>query len=189
MKIKINSREFEVQVAASPEEKEQGLQEVHYLPQDEGMLFVYDEEQEHSFWMKNTRIPLDIIAIDDEETVTAVFSAQPEDEDPIVLTAQYVLELNANSGVVVGDVVDIPDSEEIPQNSEMLVLNEQGQVQMQLKGGERIFSRHNTKILLKLAHKAYKTKEDKDYAKLGKKVFKFLEIQMGNETQYVELEK
>jgi hypothetical protein len=45
---------------------------------------------------------------------------------------------------------------------------------MELEGGERIFSRKNTKVLIKYAKKAYKTKEDKDYKALGKRLFKFL---------------
>ena len=71
--------------------------------------------------------------------------------------------------------------------NKMMVLDENGDVQMQLDGGERIFSRHDTKILIKFAKKAYDSKDPEDYKKLGKKLFKFLEIQMGNETQYVEL--
>ena len=78
------------------------------------------------------------------------------------------------------------DKEEMVKNK-MMVLDENGEVQMQLDGGERIFSRHDTKILIKLSKKAYESKDPEDYKKLGKKLFKFLEIQMGNDTQYVEL--
>ena len=101
----------------------------------------------------------------------------------------FVLELNADSGVKVGDDIDFDDDddkEEMAKNK-MMVLDENGEVQMQLDGGERIFSRHDTKILIKLSKKAYESKDPEDYKKLGKKLFKFLEIQMGNDTQYVEL--
>jgi hypothetical protein len=69
----------------------------------------------------------------------------------------------------------------------MLVLDENGDVQMELDGGERIFSRKNTKVLIKFALKAYKTKQDKDYKTVGKKLFKFLDIQENNNPEYVEL--
>jgi hypothetical protein len=69
----------------------------------------------------------------------------------------------------------------------MLVLDENGNVQMELEGGERIFSRKNTRVLIKFALKANKTKQDKDYKNLGKKIFKFLDVQENNNPEYVEL--
>jgi uncharacterized membrane protein (UPF0127 family) len=72
MKIKVNNKEYEVEIARTEEEKEQGLSNIEYLPDDEGMLFIYDEPQEVGFWMKDTLIPLDIIFIDDEEEVISV---------------------------------------------------------------------------------------------------------------------
>ena len=49
MEIKIGEQEYEVQIAETEEEKEGGLQNTHYLPSDEGMLFVYEEPEEVSF--------------------------------------------------------------------------------------------------------------------------------------------
>jgi len=56
----------------------------------------------------------------------------------------------------------------------MKVLAPDGSVQMGLKGGERIFSRANTKVLIRQAKKAYQSKTDSDYKRLGKSLFKFL---------------
>ena len=67
----------------------------------------------------------------------------------------------------------------------MLVLNENGTPQMELEGGERIFSRENTKTLIKFAKKAAFTNKDTDYKGLGKRVFKFLQTQNENEAEYV----
>lgn len=49
IKIKINSKEYAVQIAKSEEDKEKGLQNVKSLPENEGMLFAFDEPDEVSF--------------------------------------------------------------------------------------------------------------------------------------------
>lgn len=192
MKIKVNSKEYEVEIAKTEEEKEQGLSNIEYLPDDEGMLFIYDEPQEVGFWMKDTLIPLDIIFIDDEEEVISVHQGIPNDETPIVEdNVLYVLEVPTGSGIKPGDEVEFEDEESEKEskqfNNKMLVLDENGNVQMELEGGERIFSRKNTRVLIKFALKANKTKQDKDYKNLGKKIFKFLDVQENNNPEYVEL--
>lgn len=53
----------------------------------------------------------------------------------------------------------------------MKVLLPDGSTQMELEGGERIFSRKNTRTLIRMAKRAYKSKLDKDYKALGKKMF------------------
>lgn len=189
MKVRVNNKEYDVEVARTEEEKEVGLSNIEYLPDDEGMLFVYDTPQEVGFWMKDTLIPLDIIFINDEEEVISVHQGIPNDETPIIEDdVLYVLEVPAGSGIKTGDEIEFEDEENSkPLNNKMLVLNENGEVQMELEGGERIFSRKNTKVLIKFALKADKTKQDKDYKNLGKKIFKFLDIQESNNPEYVEL--
>lgn len=189
MKVRVNNKEYDVEVARTEEEKEVGLSNIEYLPDDEGMLFVYDTPQEVGFWMKDTLIPLDIIFINDEEEVISVHQGIPNDETPIIKdNVLYVLEVPAGSGIKTGDEIEFEDEENSkPLNNKMLVLNENGEVQMELEGGERIFSRKNTKVLIKFALKADKTKQDKDYKNLGKKIFKFLDIQESNNPEYVEL--
>lgn len=189
MKVRVNNKEYDVEVARTEEEKEVGLSNIEYLPDDEGMLFIYDTPQEVGFWMKDTLIPLDIIFINDEEEVISVHQGVPNDETPIIEdNVLYVLEVPADSGIKIGDEIEFEDEENSkPLNNKMLVLNENGEVQMELEGGERIFSRKNTKVLIKFALKADKTKQDKDYKNLGKKIFKFLDIQESNNPEYVEL--
>lgn len=189
MKVRVNNKEYDVEVARTEEEKEIGLSNIEYLPDDEGMLFIYDTPQEVGFWMKDTLIPLDIIFINDEEEVISVHQGVPNDETPIIEDdVLYVLEVPADSGIKTGDEIEFEDEEDSkPLNNKMLVLNENGEVQMELEGGERIFSRKNTKVLIKFALKADKTKQDKDYKNLGKKIFKFLDIQESNNPEYVEL--
>ena len=48
-------------IAQSRQELQDGLMFVKYLPPDEGMLFAYPKIAKHSFWMKNTYIPIDVI--------------------------------------------------------------------------------------------------------------------------------
>jgi len=134
--------------------------------------------------MKDTKIPLDIIFIDEDCEVISVFKGEPESE--LIAkehNVKYVLELNQNSGIKTGDELDETPDEVSPT---LKVIAPDGSVQVELEGGERIFSIKNTKTLLKMAKRAYESKEDKDYKSLGKKLFKYLKIQNSNPLEYVE---
>jgi hypothetical protein len=133
--------------------------------------------------MEDTSFPLDIIFINDDLEVTQVSKGKPMSTDPIYGEGDYVLELNINSGVKVGDEIEFVTDKEI--NKKMLVLDSNGKVQMKLEGGERIMSINNTKTLIKFAKKASSTGKDSDYKALGKRVFKFLETQNNAEPEYV----
>ncbi len=193
MKVRINDQVYNVQVADTPEARKKGLKGVESLPKDEGLLFIFEEDSQVSMTMEDTLIPLDQIFIDDEGLVMKVVTREPEDDALVSYKkTTYVLELNAHSGVKKGDELEFLDDEsntKLNERSKMLVLDENGDVQMTLQGGERIFSRPNTKVLVKLAKRAFQTKQDRDYKKLGKKLFEFLTIQESNKPQYVELKK
>ena len=69
------------------------------------MIFIFDDQQQRNFWMKNTLIPLDIIFIDADHTITSIQTATPCTEDPCPLysaEAQYVIELNAGKANEIG---------------------------------------------------------------------------------------
>ena len=189
MKIEIGDKEDNVEVARTEEEKVKGLQEKESLGEDEGMLFVYDEPQEIAFWMKDTAIPLDIVFMDEDGEVISVKQGQPYDETLLEEDGvMYVLEVNQNSGIQPGDELDIEDDDDDKQPV-MKVLAPDGSTQMELEGGERIFSRKNTKTLIKMAKRAYSSELDKDYKALGKKAFKYLHIQDTNTPEYVDTPK
>lgn len=188
MKIEIGKKEFNVDIAETEEEKEKGLQNIYYLPKDEGMLFIYSEPETVGFWMKDTELALDIIFINEDFEVISISKGEPNTE--IIheeSNVKYVLEVNIDSGIEKGDELEfIEDNNPI---NKMLVLDENGETQMELDGGERIFSRKNTKTLIKLASRAYSSKKDSDYKTLGKKVFQYLKEQDNRENEYVELNK
>lgn len=184
IKIKVAGKEYTVKVAKTDEEKAHGLQDVKELSKDEGMLFIYDEPSTVTFWMKDTYIPLDIIFIGDNDEVLSVYKGEPGNTDLVKETeVLYVLELNANSEVKEGDDFEIEDSENL---DEMNVLDKNGNSQMKLEGGERIFSRKNTVILIRMAKRANQFKDESHYRALGNKVFKYLNIQDSNKPEYVD---
>ena len=189
IRIKIHNKEYKVKEATTPEEKAKGLQGVNNLPEDEGMLFYFDPPQDVQFWMKDVNIPLDIVFIDDDEEVIKVQEGIPNDETFIEAPdVAYVLEVNANSGIQIGDELELDDEEE-DKGPVMKVLAQDGSDQYALWGGERIFSRKNTKILIKKAKKANSTQDIKDYKALGKYIFKCIKIQDTRDPEYVSAPK
>ena len=180
--IHIGDKEYNVKEAHTEEEKRKGLQRVTELPKNEGMLFFFDEPQEVSMWMQNTLIPLDIIFIDDDNEVIKVVQGIPNNETPIVVQdTLYVLEVNVNSGIKEGDELEIEDDGPI-----MKVLAQDGTSQMLLFGGERIFSRKNTVVLIRKAKKADKTKSENDLRALGRYMFKCIKGQDERPAEYVK---
>lgn len=184
--IEIADKEYLVEVAKTQEEKEKGLQGRTELKESEGMLFDFsDDEGEISMWMKDTLIPLDIIFINDDQVVTYVGKGVPNTETKLsVQNTAYVLEVNINSGIKEGDELDF-----IGNGPVMKVLAQDGSTQMELWGGERIFSRKNTIVLIRKAKKANMSKDDKDYKALGRYMFKCIKGQDERPPEYVESPK
>lgn len=190
-KVTIQGKEFLVEVADTEELRRKGLQGRDYLAPDEGMLFIFDKQGTYEFWMKDTKIPLDQIAINSAEEVTKVYTAEPENEILIPFPkCKYLLEINPGSGIQIGDDVDF-DFEALNDYT-MKVIGSKGNTQMLLKGGERIFSRKSTLKFIRLAKLAQSLENDtEDYEKvckkLGKAIFKELYAQDHRDKQYVEL--
>lgn len=107
-------QEFKVAIAESEKEKEQGLMFVTNLPINYGMLFKFEEEQIVNMWMKNTKIPLDMLFIDKNNIIVAIkHNATPESLD--TTSSQYkivkILEINGglskSLGIKIGSLVKI----------------------------------------------------------------------------------
>ncbi len=106
---------FFVELAITPQEQAQGLMFRESLDSDKGMLFIFENGEESSFWMKNTLIALDIIWINnDKEVVFISKNTQPCNSDTCSIInsgvkTRYVLELNGGItdkiGLEVGDKV------------------------------------------------------------------------------------
>lgn len=108
--------EVRVEVADTDPERARGLMGRTALAEDRGMLFVFEEEQELSFWMKDTLIPLSIAYMDSEGRIVDIQDMKALDDDPPHYTsaepARYALEVNKGffqeRGVEVGDRAELP---------------------------------------------------------------------------------
>ena len=103
---------FDVEITKTPEEFRKGLMFRESLEKNTGMLFVFPEENERSFWMKNTLISLDIIFIRQDGTIHRIHpNAEAGSLERIKSNgpAYAVLELGGGEaerlGIVVGDKI------------------------------------------------------------------------------------
>jgi uncharacterized membrane protein (UPF0127 family) len=114
--VELKGKRFSVEVADDEAERERGLMFRDDMAADHGMLFIHDGEQMQAYWMKNTKIPLDIIYFDHARKLVSVAHAPPcslgdncppfPSEGP----ALYVLELHAGTvdalGAAAGDELE-----------------------------------------------------------------------------------
>ncbi|OGM20595.1 hypothetical protein A2714_02770 [Candidatus Woesebacteria bacterium RIFCSPHIGHO2_01_FULL_38_9] len=118
-KITINDTTIFVELAKSPQEKQKGLSGTRALPEDHGMLFVFEDNSIPSFWMKDMLISLDLIWITDTKIVQIDAKVNPpltgSPDSQLILYSppvpiDYVLEVNAGfaekHGIKMGDIVD-----------------------------------------------------------------------------------
>jgi len=103
-------QQIDIEIADNDHTRSQGLMYRASLPNNAGMLFIFENEQKQSFWMKNTYIPLDIIFVNSTmEIVSISENCQPFAEWSIASEkpALYVVEVNAGfcykNGIGVGD--------------------------------------------------------------------------------------
>ena len=183
LKINIGDKQFQAEVFYTDEEKEKGLSNRESLDPDTVGLFIWDEPETIGIWMKETSIPLDIAFINEDLVVFAVHQGVPQSEEIIEHDdTVFVVEANVNSGIKVGDELEFSPE----KKGKMIVLDENGNNQMELSGGERIMSRVSSLILIRKAKKAAVLKTDGSYKSLGKYLFKELSNQDNRDPEFVK---
>lgn len=112
--IKIDEKEILVEIADTPAERTKGLANRKSLPENQGMLFIFEEPGYYSFWMKDTLIPLDIVWLKDNKIIETTENVTPEDYNPPRRLSpkneiDSVLEVNAglvkNLNIKLGDKI------------------------------------------------------------------------------------
>jgi len=93
--LRIGPHAFQVEVAATPQQRERGLMGRARLPKNGGMLFVFDYAGRHCFWMRNTPLPLSIAFIDATGRIANLADMQPHTDTPHcpVAAIRYALEV------------------------------------------------------------------------------------------------
>lgn len=110
---------LDIEIADTDYDVQSGLMYRDSMKEDRGMLFVFPTMRQRYFYMKNTRIPLDLIYLDDKKNIVSFQeNAEPFNEDqlPSLVPAQYVLEVNAGLAekwlLEIGDRIEYTDSQE-----------------------------------------------------------------------------
>lgn len=102
-----------VEIARTPEERRQGLQNRASLPDKHGMWFVFEADGQDPFWMHHTNIPLDILFIGGDYKIVDLVTHTVPNSDTLIVSRQpyrYALEIKAGSadgyGLKVGDALE-----------------------------------------------------------------------------------
>ncbi len=97
------------EIADTRDAMQTGLMYRRTMPEDHGMIFVFPEERQASFWMHNTNLPLDIAYLDRQGQIREIHAAAPRDDTPIPSATSniaYALEMNqgwfGRKGIVIG---------------------------------------------------------------------------------------
>ena len=96
--VTVNNQIIAVEIADTPAERKQGLSGRASLPTGTGLLFIFNEQDYHSFWMKEMNFPIDILWLDDDfKIVDAWINAEPSSYPKTFIPknkTRYVLETN-----------------------------------------------------------------------------------------------
>ena len=106
--VELGGKTFSVEIADTREKQTLGLMFRDSMPADAGMIFLFPNEAPRSFWMKNCRIPLDIMYFDKDMKMVSISANTPPCRTkrcpsyPSTGPAMYVLELNAGVAAELG---------------------------------------------------------------------------------------
>ena len=97
--IRIGASTLQLQLALTPAEHQKGLMFRDQLSPDHGMLFLFQRPKQQGFWMKNTRLPLDIGYLDASGRLLEIHQLFPYDETPVPSrSSQILMALETNRG-------------------------------------------------------------------------------------------
>lgn len=80
LSLRIGPHAFQVEVAATEQQRQRGLMGRTHLPADGGMLFVFEQPGRYCFWMRDTPLPLSIAFIDSTGRIASLADMQPRNE-------------------------------------------------------------------------------------------------------------
>jgi uncharacterized membrane protein (UPF0127 family) len=94
--LSVNGHQLTAEVANSDATRTQGLMHRRILPENRGMLFVFDSPAFHAMWMMNTYIPLSVAFLDESGVIINIENMKPHTQDthPATKPAKYALEMN-----------------------------------------------------------------------------------------------
>lgn len=97
MELTAGFHRIEAEVAASDRDRQVGLMNRREMPPQRGMLFVFDHENTHCMWMRNTLLPLSVAFMDAKGVIINIEDMKPQTEDNhcAKVPARYALEMNA----------------------------------------------------------------------------------------------
>ena len=96
MELTAGFHRIEAEVAATDQNRQLGLMNRKAMPPQHGMLFVFDHENTHCMWMRNTLLPLSVAFMDATGTIINIEDMQPQTEDNHCARrpARFALEMN-----------------------------------------------------------------------------------------------
>jgi uncharacterized membrane protein (UPF0127 family) len=96
MELSAGFHRIEAEVAATDRDRQVGLMNRREMPPQRGMLFVFDHENTHCMWMRNTLLPLSVAFVDAKGVIINIADMKPQSDDNhcAKVPARYALEMN-----------------------------------------------------------------------------------------------
>ena len=178
MKLQIGEKTFSVKIADTPEARKDGLLRVKpgSMPDTAGLVLKYDTPTVIDITMVGMKFPIQIVFVKDD-LVQKVVKGSPEQSGISINTeSDFVVEVvdGAANDIKSGDnvtfvgeklkdgTIKMADGGVVAEDGMMQVLDENGKVQTNIFGGERVFSRIHTRTIVELAEKASKSDSEVD---------------------------
>jgi uncharacterized membrane protein (UPF0127 family) len=108
----INKDTYSLEIAKTQDQRQRGLMFREKLEAKNGMMFIYPNSANHRIWMKNTKIKLTVIWVDDSGQVLGVQRLEPCQRDPcksygLDQPSRYIIELNHEvHNIKIGDKIE-----------------------------------------------------------------------------------